>query len=66
MEAIKGETNLKATIAQNPYEMGHKAMETAIASLNGEEVEDAAIEAELVTSENVQEIIDRDEAFLNP
>ena len=41
-------------------------METAIASLNGEEVEDAAIEAELVTSENVQEIIDRDEAFLNP
>ena len=66
MEAIKGETNLKATIAQNPYEMGHKAMETAIASLNGEEEEDAAIEAELVTSENVQEIIDRDEAFLNP
>lgn len=64
MEAIKNKTNLVATIAQNPYEMGYEAMSTAIKHLKGEKVKDIAISAEVVTSDNVQEIIDRDNKFL--
>lgn len=64
MEAIQGETNLVATVAQNPYEMGYQAMSNAVKYLNGETVEDIAIAAEVVTKENVQEIIDRDQALL--
>lgn len=64
MEAIKGDTNFKATIAQDPYTMGYQAMTTAVKYLRGEEVEDIAIDAELVTIDNVQKIIDRDQAYL--
>lgn len=64
MEAIKNGTNMIATIAQNPYEMGYQAMLTAIKHLNGEAVEDIAIPAKVVTKENVQEIIDRDMKYL--
>jgi len=64
MEAIANETNLVATVAQNPYEMGYQAMMTAINYLDGEEVTDIPIDAEVVTVDNVQEIVDRDNAFL--
>lgn len=64
MDAIKADANLCATIAQNPYEMGYQAMTTAIKNLKGESVEDIAIPAMLVTKDNVQEIIDRDQKFL--
>lgn len=64
MEAIKNGTNMVATIAQNPYEMGYQAMSTAIKHLKGEKVEDIAIPAEVVTVDNVQKIIDRDTELL--
>lgn len=64
MDAIAGATNLVATVAQNPYDMGYEAMMTAIDYLNGKEVKDIAIDAEIVTIANVQEIVDRDNAFL--
>lgn len=64
MKAIADNTNLKATIAQNPYEMGYQALTTAVKHLKGEKVENIAIDAELVTSENVQKIIDRDQKYL--
>lgn len=64
MEAIAADTNLVATVAQNPYEMGYQAMTTAIKHLKGEPVEDVSIEAEVVTKDNVQKIVDRDKSFL--
>ena len=65
MEAVQNETNLVATVSQDPYTMGYKAMENAVKYLNGEDVEDVYIECELVTAENCAEIIERDEAYLN-
>jgi len=65
MKAIKDNTNLKATVAQNPYEMGYQALTTAVKHLRGESVSDIAIDAELVTNENVDKIIERDQNFLN-
>ena len=65
MEAIQNGTNLVATVSQDPYTMGYKAMENAVKYLNGEEVEDEYIECELVTADNVDEIIERDNAYLN-
>ena len=64
MEAIQAETNLVATVAQNPYEMGYQAMSNAVKYLNGETVENIAIDAEVVTKDNVQDIIDRDQELL--
>ena len=65
MEGIQNGTNLVATVSQDPYTMGYKAMENAIKYLNGEEVEDEYIECELVTADNVEEIIERDNAYLS-
>lgn len=64
MEAVLNETNLVATVSQDPYTMGYKAMENAVKYLNGEEVEDVYIECELVTAENCEEIMERDETYL--
>ncbi len=64
MDAIKAGSNLCATVAQNPYEMGYQAMTTAVKHLAGETVSDVAIPAVVVTEKNVQEIIDRDQKFL--
>ncbi len=64
MKAIKDNTNMKATIAQNPYDMGYQALTTAVKHLKGEKVENIAIDAELVTVDNVQNIIDRDQKYL--
>lgn len=65
MEAVQNGTNLVATVSQDPYTMGYKAMENAVKYLNGEETEDVYIECELVTADNCKEIIERDEAYLN-
>ncbi|MCI6766806.1 sugar ABC transporter substrate-binding protein [Porcincola intestinalis] len=64
MEAVANGTNLVATVSQDPYTMGYKAVENAIKYLNGEEVEDAFIECELVTAENCADIVARDNAYL--
>lgn len=64
MEAIKNGTNLVATVSQDPYTMGYQALKNAVNYLNGEKVEDISIPCELVTKENVQKIIDRDNAYL--
>lgn len=52
MEAIQNGTNLVATVSQDPYTMGYKALENAVKYLDGEKVEDIAIECELVTADN--------------
>ena len=65
MEAIQNGTNLVATVSQDPYTMGYKALENAVKYLDGERVEDIAIECELVTAENCAEIIERNEEYLN-
>jgi ribose transport system substrate-binding protein len=66
LKAIKTGGNVKATIAQNPYEMGYTVVKTALAALKGEKVEEKyAIPAELVTKDNVDKILDRDNGFLN-
>ncbi|MDN3019405.1 sugar ABC transporter substrate-binding protein [Paenibacillus sp. BSR1-1] len=65
LKAIKSGGNLKATIAQNPYEMGYTVVKTALAALKGEKVEPKiAIPAELVTKDNVDKILERDNGFL--
>ena len=64
MEAVANGTNLVATVSQDPYTMGYKAVENAIKYLNGEEVEDVYIECELVTAENCADIVARDNAYL--
>jgi ribose transport system substrate-binding protein len=64
MAAIASGSNLKATIAQDPYKMGYQAGATAIKHLRGESVSSQAIGSELVTKDNVQKIIDRDTAHL--
>lgn len=65
MEAIQNGTNLVATVSQDPYTMGYKALENAVKYLDGEEVEDIAIECELVTADNCADIIERNEEYLN-
>lgn len=63
--AIKTGGNLKATIAQNPYEMGYQAVKALIAVLNNEEVDkNISIPVDLITVENVDEMIAREEAYL--
>ncbi|WP_413300939.1 sugar ABC transporter substrate-binding protein [Bacillus sp. 1P10SD] len=65
LKAIKAGGNLKATIAQNPYEMGYQAVKAALAVLKGEKVEEnIAIPVDLVTKENVGKIADREAAYL--
>ena len=50
---------VKATVAQQPYQMGYQAVEAALKAINGEEV-DEVINApvEVVTAENGQEYLD--------
>lgn len=50
---------VKATVAQQPYQMGYQAVEAALAAIKGEEV-DEVINApvEVVTAENGQEYLD--------
>jgi len=64
MNAIAAGSNLCATIAQNPFEMGYQAMLTAVKHLKGEPVKDIPIDSELVTKSNGAQIVARDQAFL--
>lgn len=64
MDAILAGTNLVATVAQDPYTMGYTEMTTCLAKLRGEDVKDAAIDSDLVTVDNAQKIIDRDQKYL--
>ena len=65
LKAIKAGGNLKATVAQNPYEMGYQAVKAALAVLKGEKVEEnIAIPVDLVTQENVDKIAEREAAYL--
>lgn len=64
MEAIKSGSNLCATVSQDPYTMGYKAVENAVKYMNGEKVEDVYIPCELVTKDNCADIIARDEEYL--
>ena len=65
MDAIASGSNLSATVSQDPYTMGYKALENAVKYLRGEAVEDVYIKCELVTKDNCADIIARDEAYLN-
>lgn len=65
MDAIQGDTNLIATVSQDPYAMGYKAVENAVKYLNGENVEDVYIDCELVTSDNCTDIIEKNNSYLN-
>ena len=64
LDAIKNNTAIKATVAQDPYQMGKIAVENAVKYIDGETPEkEIAVETSLVTSENVDEIIKREEAY---
>ena len=65
MDAIAAGSNLCATVSQDPYTMGYKALENAVKYLHGEAVEDVYIPCELVTADNCADIIARDEAYMN-
>ena len=50
---------IKATVAQQPYEMGYQAVEAALAAINGETVEEVInAPVTVVTAENGQEYLD--------
>lgn len=55
---------VKATVAQQPYEMGYQAVEAALKAINGESV-DAVINApvQVVTADNGQDYLDSLEAM---
>ena len=53
------------TIAQNPYDQGYAAIETAVKKLKGEEVDSFInTQAEIVTKENAQENLEKMNAYL--
>ena len=50
---------IKATVAQQPYEMGYQVVEAAVKAINGEEVEETInAPVEVVTAENGQAYLD--------
>ena len=50
---------VKATVAQQPYEMGYRAVEAAVKAINGETVEEVInAPVTVVTAENGQEYLD--------
>lgn len=64
LEAIGKGTQVKAAIAQDPYQMGKAAVEQAVAQLSGKTVEEKVnVPIDLVTKENVKKFIDREAAY---
>ena len=64
LTAIKSNTAVKATIAQDPYMMGRTALLTALKIVKGEKVEQQiAVKTDVVTAENAQKYIDRDNQY---
>lgn len=64
LSSIKDGTQIKATIAQDPFQMGYIAMELMEKKLKGETIEQhVTAPIDLVTAENVQKFIDREAAY---
>lgn len=64
LDAIKNETAVKATIAQDPYKMGYQAVEAAVNLLEGKTQERVIpVEIELVDQSNVDNIIEREAQY---
>lgn len=64
LEAIGKGTQVKAAIAQDPYQMGKTAVEQAVSQLSGKTIEKKVnVPIDLVTKENVQKFIDREAAY---
>ena len=64
LAAIDKGTQVKAAIAQDPYQMGKTAVEQAVAQLAGKTMEKkVTVPIDLVTKANVQKFIDREAAY---
>jgi ribose transport system substrate-binding protein len=64
LDSIKNKTAITATVAQDPYQMGKMAVENAVKLINGQTPEkNIAVETGLVTSKNVEEIIEREAQY---
>lgn len=62
LNALKDGRFYKATVAQDSYAIGEKAMEAAIAAINGEKTGDVVVPGVLVTAENVEDYLADDQA----
>ena len=62
LNALKDGSFYKATIAQDSYSIGEKAMEAAIAAIEGEKTGDVVVPGILVTADNVEEYLADDQA----
>ena len=62
LNALKDGSFYKATIAQDSYSIGEKAMEAAIAAIDGEKTGDVVVPGILVTAENVEKYLADDQA----
>ena len=62
LNALKDGSFYKATIAQDSYSIGEKAMEAALAAIEGEKTGDVVVPGILVTAENVEEYLADDQA----
>lgn len=62
LNALKDGSFYKATIAQDSYSIGEKAMEAALAAIEGEKTGDVVVPGILVTAENVEEYLAGDQA----
>ncbi|GEA14968.1 D-ribose ABC transporter substrate-binding protein [Moorella sp. E308F] len=64
LKAIKDKTQLTATVAQNPYEMGKVAVELALKKLKGENIPTwNPIPTDLVTIDNVDKFLAREAEY---
>ncbi|MHA6523393.1 sugar ABC transporter substrate-binding protein [Tessaracoccus sp. G1721] len=64
LSAINDDTAIRATIAQDPYQMGYIALQLMHEKLQGEDIADhESAPIALVTKDNVQEFIDREAAY---
>lgn len=55
---------ITGTVAQQPYQMGYTAVETALAAIRGEKVDsDIKVAAKLITMENAKEYLDELESM---
>lgn len=65
LNAVKNDTKVKATVSQDPYMMGYESVVTAVKKIKGEPFEkEIATPVELVTKENVQPYIDKQEEYI--
>lgn len=62
LNALKDGRYYKATVAQDSYSIGEKAMNAALAAIDGEKTGDVVVPGILVTSDNVEEYLEDDQA----